>query len=356
MQSTITYKCPNCDAPLTFNADKQAFSCEFCLSDFTKAELDETLGKRQADEAHRAKANEEFNDSINEYICQSCGAEVVADKDTAATFCYYCHNPVVMTSKVSGMLKPDKIIPFKFGCDEAKDAFLSFAKRHKFVPKNYFSKKQIENMQGIYFPFWVTDADASSDLSAKATKVRSWRSGDYRYTETSRYDIYRSGDIHFEDIVTSAISSEDKAMLEGILPYPPEAHKDFDMAYMSGYVAKKRDISREEVSPEVQGRMREYSEALLRDTAPGYTTLVTENLSMRLTRAGWQYALMPLYILTYRKKGKKKDKIFTYAMNGHTGKVYGELPISIPKITALFLGLFAGVSTLASLLGYFLFM
>ena len=78
MDSTVTYKCLGCGAGLLFDAEKQKFACEFCLSEFTEEEL--KASERQDD-------TKDYKSEVDEYICSSCGAEVVADKNTAATFC-----------------------------------------------------------------------------------------------------------------------------------------------------------------------------------------------------------------------------------------------------------------------------
>ena len=122
METIITYKCPNCEAGLIFNAEEQLFSCEFCLSKFTESDLKDTESAKNAEE--KARENDEYRKEILEYRCNSCGAEVIADKNTAADFCYYCHNPIVLVDKVSGEFKPTKIIPFKFDKDAAKESFI----------------------------------------------------------------------------------------------------------------------------------------------------------------------------------------------------------------------------------------
>ncbi len=353
MDNIVTYKCPNCDAGLVFDAEEQLFLCEFCLSKFTENELKATNTSKKAEE--KAKENEEFNAEILEYHCSNCGAEVIADKNTAADFCYYCHNPIVLVDKVSGNYKPTKIIPFKFDKDSAKDIFYRFAKKKRFLPRDYFSLGSMDKISGVYYPFWVTDADTDAAMNAIGKNVRTWRSGDYRYTETTTYSVYRRGDLHFEDITTSAISTEDKAMLEGILPYPVEDYQDFSMPYLQGYVAKKRDIDREMLQGEVKSRMNGYADTLLRRTA-SYSSLDVNRLDVSILRSHWEYSLMPIWILTYKKKHrtkKSKDKTYVYAMNGSTGKIYGELPISIPKLILAGLGVFAGIFLLSFLLGYF---
>lgn len=348
MDSTVTYKCPNCDAGLIFDPEKGKFVCEFCISDFTEDELRERGSLDRADEIEREQA--EFREHIKEYCCPSCGAEVITDENTVAGTCFYCHNPIVLSDKVSGNLKPTKIIPFAFDKEEAKARFLRFAKKKMFVPKTYAAPENAENISGVYYPFWVTDADTEADFDARGTKVRTWRMGNYRYTETSHYNIMRSGDIHFEDITTSAISEEDKAMLEGILPYPTDSHIDFSMPYLQGFVAKKRNIERESLSSEVRERMHGYASRLLKDTVSGYHSVSDEVTGIRISSSHWEYTLMPVWILNYKHKGKN----YTYAMNGHTGKVYGELPVSFHKLGILFGSLLSSIALICTLIGYFL--
>ena len=343
--AALTYKCPNCDAGLLFDAEKQKFCCEFCLSEFTEIELNGTDAAEKAREEEVAA--DDFCSQMNEYHCPSCGAQIVADENTAADFCYFCHNPVVLMGKLTGQKKPNKIIPFKFDKKSAEEKFLAYARKKRFVPTDFFSKEHAEKISGVYFPFWVTDADTDSSLHARGTKIRSWRMGDYMYTETSRYDIHRRGNIHFEDIVTSALSDADKSMLEGILPYPSDSLEDFSVPYLLGYTAKKRDIERSELTGEVRDRMNNYAETLLNNTVIGYNTVSVLDTNVNVQKSHWEYALMPIWILTY----KKGEKTYTYAMNGYTEKIYGELPISFAKLLALFGTIFVSVATVCAILG-----
>lgn len=354
MNATVTYKCPNCDAGLIFNAEEQTFSCEFCLSHFTMEELDSSSSTARAERIE--KENAEFSGEMREYHCPSCGAEVIAEKNTVADLCYYCHNPIVLSDQVTGALRPTRVIPFKFDKEAAVDEFLRFSKKKKFMPKNFFSKEQLTYLSGVYYPFWVTDADTNSFMRATGKKVRTWTSGDYRYTETSTYAVTREGDIHFEDISTSAISTEDKEMLEGVLPYPPELYEEFSMPYLQGFVAKKRDIDREILYPEVKGRMNSYATELLRRTVTGYSSVSVSSTNVSVLQSHWEYNLLPVWIMTYIKKHKKdskKDKTFMYAMNGATGKLFGRLPVSVPKLIALAAGIFLGVFALAMIISVF---
>ena len=325
---TLTYQCPCCGAGLKFDPDSQLFKCEFCLSEHTEIDLEKTDAHKKAEEAR--VQSEDFCNQMNEYVCNQCGAEITADENTVADFCPYCHSPVILSGKLSGQKMPTKIVPFKYSKEEAINHFLDFAKKKKFVPKDFTKKEQIEKITGIYYPFWVTDADTDSQINAVATRVRTWTSGDYRYKETSYYNVYRRGDIHFEDIVQSAYSQADKQMLEGILPFPASSQMDFNMSYLSGFLAKKRDIERELLEGSFKQKLATYSNSLLKNTARNYSTVDIKNYNVRIKSCNWDYSLMPIWLLSYTSK---KGKPYIYAMNGHTGKIYGELPIDAKKVT-----------------------
>ena len=346
-QTTITYQCPNCGAGLIFDAEKGKFACEFCMSDFEKDELDASGSAEKARE--REAQDEEFRAQMHAYHCPSCGADVMADGETVADFCYYCHNPVVLSDQLSGAFRPDKVIPFKFGKQQAIDKFLAYAKRHLYVPRDYFCKEQVEKITGVYYPFWVTDADSSASMTAEGMRLRVWVVGNIKYTETTRLEFERAGEIHFEDIVTSALSTEDKAMLEGVLPYPSESLEEFSMPYLTGFVAKKRDIERKDLNDEVRERMHGYADRLLRGTISGEVAPTRPELNIH--QSHWEYALMPVWVLTYRDK---EGKIYKYAMNGYTGKVYGELPISKGKLAATFAAVLAAVAAVVFAVGWLL--
>ena len=337
MEQTATYQCPNCGAGLSFDAGKQLFACEFCLSEFTR---DEVLAANTEDDRREREAeNAAYNEQMNEYQCENCGAQVVADAHTVAGECAYCHSPVVLVGRLSGEMKPQKIIPFHYDKEAAKERFLAFVKKKWFVPRSFFTPEQVERIAGIYYPYWVTDLDAAAGLEAHATNVRTWRSGNREYREVSHYEVSRRGNIHFEDLTTAALSEEDKRMLEGILPYPSKALEDFSMPYLSGYTAKKRNLSQDDVKGEVKTRVTRYSEQILRSTIHHYDTVEVRRSASRVLRSHWDYSLLPVWVLTSRSK---KGRVYTYTMNGHTGKVHGELPVSPVK-----LGIFAGIVTAA---------
>ena len=173
--AVVSFKCPNCGGELVFDPNTQSYSCPYCNSEFSQEQIDTMQKENQpsqetSEAADSAKGQEQEEAAV--YVCPSCGAEIVTDPTTAATECYYCHTPVVLSGRVSGEYLPQQIIPFAIDRKKAEEIFLENMKKKKFVPHGFFSAKQIEKMNGVYFPYWMVDWRGDASMEAEATKVR----------------------------------------------------------------------------------------------------------------------------------------------------------------------------------------
>lgn len=363
----VNYKCPNCAAPLKFNPDKQLFSCEYCLSDFTEQKIQEIYAEREAKTSRQEEAeqkaqskkqaqpakdtgHQEKEEEAVVYNCPSCGAVVMTTASTAATTCFYCQNPVVLGGRLSGEFQPDRVIPFALSRDKAVEKFIGMCKKKKFLPKDFASANQVEKMTGVYFPYWYIDEQKQANMSAKGNKIRTWRVGNKRYTETSVYQLERSGDLVIKNVFERALKSENRDMLQCVHPFDLTQAKPFAMSYLSGFQAEKRDIERAEIDKEVQKRISEYGKQLLKNTTSEYTGVVVQRYDDRTELESWNYTLLPVWVVTY----KYKDEIYPFAINGQTGKTFGKLPVAKGKLAILASIITAAIFILGTIGGYFL--
>lgn len=337
--SVVSYKCPNCGGGLSFNPATQAFDCEYCMSRFTQQELDDLYknwnesldDENNVDPEPVSQASDEdgeFDEHAVYYTCPSCGAEVITTDTTAATECYYCQNPVVLSGRLSGEFKPDKVIPFAFSRDEAIKKFGDFCAKKKFLPKGFFSKKHFEKVAGVYFPYYLVDSHVDGCANATGNVVRSWTVGDIRYTETKKYQIVRQGDIKFNGIPSPALKKEDQLALEYVHPFDESKLVDFSMSYLSGFKAEKRDVGKEDLKSSVAEKIREYSKQVYKDTMTSYSSVNINRMDLTTLDETWKYTLLPVWVLTYKFGGN----ILVYSMNGQTGKIYGNLPVDKKKL------------------------
>lgn len=353
----ITHKCPNCGGPLTFNPETQKFDCDFCLSKFTEEEVSDFEAKQVAAQMATEQdptTIEATAATMDIFSCPSCGAEIVTEETTAATYCYYCHNPVVLTGRLSGEFLPDRLLPFAIEKEEAVERFLEWTKKKWFVPKAFFNKQQVEKLTGVYFPYWSVDAELRGQLQANGTKLRVWRVGDIEYTETKKFSILRKGTIRINDLVKNALSKNtQQKMVEGVQPFPLEKAISFKSQYLAGFQAEKRDIAFETIQTQVQQEIEQYSEDLLRESASGYTSLSHVQTNFDTNQQKNNYLLLPVWLVTYRHGGNNQ-KTYFYAMNGQTGKVSGILPVSYKRLGLTAGAIFILVLLLMMIGGYFI--
>lgn len=338
-----------------FDPSTQTYRCEYCQSSFTQAELDalapavDTTGEQERGEGSRG-SGEVYEPVL--YTCPSCGAEIVTESTTAATFCYYCHNPVVLSGRLSGGYHPDYAIPFQINRQQAQETFSKWIRKKKFVPPAFYSPKQIETMTGVYFPYWLYSCQVDGDVEAQGTKLRVWSSGNTRYTETKIFDVRRQGTVEVDNVTRNALKKADRRLVDGVQPFEMKQMQPFSMGYLSGFMAEKRDMEQNAFEMEVAQEVRSFALNGLRGQGASYDRIQVKRQQADIRDARWQYALLPVWTLTY--KDKQGGKIYYFALNGQTGKVCGELPVDKKKLLILFMSVFLPILLILLLVGYML--
>ena len=341
MPTLMEYECPSCGGAVAFDAALQKIKCPYCDSVF---ELDQVNVKEETSQEPQPMEDPNWSEEVNTYVCQSCGGEILCDANTAATSCPYCESPVVMGARLEGSLRPDLVIPFKLDKQAAKDALRKHTSGKILLPKCFKSENRIEKLQGVYVPFWLYDATADGDVRYHATKVRHWSDANYNYTQTRHYAVHRAGDMAFEAVPVDGSSKMADELMESIEPYDLTQAVDFETAYLAGYLADKYDLDQEVTRERAFERIRNSTRQTLRGTVNGYSTLNEETADVQVESGRVRYALLPVWMLSTMYRGKR----YTFAMNGQTGKMVGDLPMDK---TAFWLW-FAGVSVAASALAY----
>ena len=359
-QPLTSYQCPCCGGILNFSAENGKMTCEYCDSELDiETVKDYNESRIKAEEAAKAEpeaeipsysdmpeSREEWTDEeMNVYVCPFCGAEIVTDATTAASKCPYCDNNMVYNEKLSGEFKPDVVIPFKVTKKEAEDALKKFYEGKFFLPKSFKSENRIQEIKGVYVPFWIYDCDVDANFSYDATKSHTWSDSRYIYTKTDHYMVERRGKLHFDMIPADGSSKADDAYMEAIEPYNYKELVPFEKAYLSGFLADKYDIESEKLKPRIKERTESSADSFLRSTVSGYSSVTEKSRSMNYRNTTVKYGLFPVWMLNTSYQGK----MYHFAMNGQTGKMVGNMPCDAKKYWATFT-VSAAVSFLLALL------
>lgn len=370
MPTQVTnYQCPACTGPLHYSAKSGKLECDYCDSSFDVAEIEALYARKEAEaaaakqaadakaeaaQAAKAEAAEAAAasggwdtsdlsrdwgaeaDGLRVYSCPSCGAELICDQSTAATACPYCGNPAVVPGQFSGALRPDYILPFRLSKDDAVQALRAHYKGKPFLPRSFTSANHIEQIQGVYVPFWLFDGGAEGAASYRASNTNVYETGDYEITETRHYHVVRAGSLAFEKIPVDASSKMPDDHMDSIEPFDYAQLRPFSTAYLPGYLADKYDVTIDDSRDRADTRCRETLAQALRDTVTGYGACVTEREDIALRRGKVHYALLPVWMLSTKWRGQD----FLFAMNGQTGKLVGDLPTDRGR----FWGMFAAIA------------
>lgn len=370
MPTQVTnYQCPACTGPLHYSAKSGKLACDYCGSSFDVAEIEALYARKEAEaaaakqaadakaeaaQAAKAEAAEAAAasggwdtsdlsrdwgaeaDGLRVYSCPSCGAELICDQSTAATACPYCGNPAIVPGQFSGALRPDYILPFRLSKDDAVQALRAHYKGKPFLPRSFTSANHIEQIQGVYVPFWLFDGGAEGAASYRASNTNVFETGDYEITETRHYHVVRAGSLAFEKIPVDASSKMPDDHMDSIEPFDYAQLRPFSTAYLPGYLADKYDVTIDDSRDRADTRCCETLAQALRDTVTGYGACVTEREDIALRRGKVHYALLPVWMLSTKWRGQD----FLFAMNGQTGKLVGDLPTDRGR----FWGMFAAIA------------
>lgn len=338
MAKSVSEKCITCNAPLKYNSKKDLFECEYCGNKFTIKDL-EDYKKKLLD--IKKKENKNRNKKINvlAYHCENCGANIILGKNTASTSCVYCKSSAIIKDRLEGLYAPTRIITFKYSKDDAINNFKELCKGRKLMPNDFDDLKNIQDMEGLYVPFWLYNCENKTLLDANCQRISTWTDSRYINTKTSYYKVSVDGTLIFTNVPNDAASRFDDKVMHAIEPFDYQEFKDFNMSYLSGYISEKYDVLEKEAYEVAKRRIDDDSKRYLLNKINGYDNKYVSSYNSEVSLLNNEYVLLPVWVLNI----KYNNKIYRFAMNGQTGKMVGEIPVSRKKLWILILSVFFGV-------------
>lgn len=368
MARTANYKCPACTGPLHYAGASGKLECDFCGSKYSVEEMEKLYAKKEAesekqtkeeqahDKAAFERSQKEDSDWSDEFKmkkinCATCGAKLITDENTVAQECPYCGNPTIIPGQFTEGRKPDYIIPFKYDKNQAIDAMKKFYEKKKFLPSVFKDQNHLEEIKGIYVPFWLFNTETNADIHYTGTRTFTRTSGNYRIIRTDHYRMQRAGTIPFEKIPVDASIKMDNDYMDSIEPFDYSELKPFKTAYLPGFFAEAYDDEEANCFKRAENRSENSVRQIMRNDLNVYETVIQTNEKINVKKTDTSYAFMPVWLLTT----KWKDSSFIYAMNGQTGKFVGKLPCDYKKYWLHFLKTFLITSAIVGAVLYFLF-
>lgn len=320
---------------MQFDPTAGKLKCIFCDSLFTQEEAEAFFNQQNEEEEIKESGSDwgDLAENMRAYSCNTCGAEIICDQNTAATKCPYCDNTTVIEAQFSGAIKPDFVIPFAFTKEQAMEKYKSYYEKRKLIPKDFLTGSKVEEIQGVYVPFWLYDGSVNIDAEFEAADKTETQ------TEIIRkiYKADRRGTVSFENVPADASKRMPDDIMDSVEPFTFADLKPFSMTYMPGFLAERFDVEGDDDLQRAEKRVVNSAKQKTKETVK-HNEVTEKRGDYKVNYTKKKYAMLPIWYLTTSWQGKQ----WNFAMNGQTGKFTGDLPIDNTK-----LGLITGGSAIA---------
>lgn len=316
----LQYNCPKCGARMSFNPASAQLHCSACG-------LEERIeGYRQEYEEFEAHtANAYFADNeARQYRCTHCGAIFITDNRTAVESCIFCGSRTGVGERTSDEPAPVRILPFRISQKSAEAAFRKWCKKLTFSPKEFQKLSKTKKVAAIYIPVWSFSLRGQGEARFEGFQTHTYTEGSKEIPEKSRYELYRQADISLSELPVNASKMLPDSLFEELEPFDLTSAKSFHARRLSGAICEKSSLDAAEVLRKAQKRAAAYMDDFLADTVTDYDDTSIIDRSYHFGETASAYTLLPVWLVFC----DYNDTDYIFAMNGQTGKIACDPPIS----------------------------
>ena len=337
------YPCAACGAQAEWNPSQQTLVCPFCGTE-TPYVVDKDTGKIQELDlvaALRALPDEQrgWQTERRSVQCQSCKAVMVYDPERVGQNCEFCGSPALVDyQEIKSPIRPQSLLPFKVTPAQVREHMRSWYGGRWFAPGALKSKALVDQIKGIYIPYWTFDAQAECPWRAEAGYYyyvqEEYRDNEgkrqVRQAQKVRWEPASGRIAHlFDDEPVSGSRGIDTGLLKGIEPFPTKELVPYDTAYLAGYIVEHYQVVLVDAARQAREEMNAELMQLCSREVPGNTQRSLE-IFPAYSGETFKHILVPVWLLTYTY-GRR---VFQVVANGYTGTIAGQYPKSPWKIAA----------------------
>ncbi|WP_301108300.1 hypothetical protein [Sporosarcina sp.] len=343
-EDTENIKCPSCGGNTEFDPASGGLKCPFCSHEIPiEATFDQNV------ELDFKKAGTDLNhlwkDDVRVFSCGNCGAESVLDANVVADFCSFCGSSHIAVTEHDAGIAPGLVIPFHISKEEAHAKFQDWIKGHFFAPTKLKETYRLNKISGAYLPYWTYDSKTFSHYVVRV--------GNYYYVTETR-TVYEDGKPRtvteqvrkirwhqqsgnyrkfFDDVLIKASTTVDAKLLQNVQPFQLAGLTDYKTEYMSGFLAERYSVSLQQGFKKAQDYMEQRIVNGIEGSVAGDIVEVV-NVSTDYSDITYKHLLLPLWISSFQFN----QKVYQFIVNGQSGKVAGNYPLSFVKIALVSIG------------------
>lgn len=335
-----SFSCPSCGGRMVFDPETQKMKCPFCDS-LKDIDAERIIPNEYALESVQDTGDENWGDKTHVMRCQGCGAQIVLTGETSADICAFCGAPHVMEDQQKAGIAPESILPFKIAKKQAVSGFRTWIGKKLFAPTKAKKMAALGEITGVYLPYWTYDAETTSRYVGQAghyyyvevpvqmtrngktqTEMRKERKTDWRPT---------SGVVSnsFDDILIAGSNRLPEYLLSRVRPFDLTKLVRYAPDFISGFISEKPAIDVKAGWKEAEGIIDDTMKSLATKDILRFADEARVNqIESDNQNVKYKLTLLPMYLSSF----KYKDKTFHVLVNGQTGRIGGQAPVSAVKV------------------------
>lgn len=339
-------KCPQCGAIMDFDPETGGLHCAYC--DYREEiEAENTQGEKVAEEQDFESAeftgNCDWGVSQKTVTCKSCGAVAVYDALAVANECPYCGSNQVMEANDVQTLAPNGVVVFKITAKQAGERFTKWLSGKWFAPRAAKLSAKADKFKGIYLPYWTFDADTVTQYTAEYGIDRTEGHGDKQRTVTDWHHTSGTYSEFIDDQLVAGTGDQNVNMLRKVEPFDTKDNKSYKPEYLAGFLAERYSVGLkdawEKAKEFIRSRLRSAIESkIMRDHNADHVRSYKGDTAF--SNITYKYLMLPVWLSCF----SYKDKTYQFIVNGQSGKVGGDYPISPWRVA---LAVLIGIAILA---------
>lgn len=338
--SSREFACNSCGATLVYNAGVKQLKCDYCGSEQEVPSGAVVAEEHDITELEGKTGATGFGIESKSFKCENCGATTSCAPNITAAKCAFCGSPrVIDTPTNPDLIRPETMIPFQVDRKSAMDKFREWIQKLWFRPNDLKKIARLSDISGVYTPFWTFDCNSHSDWTADAG---------YYYYETEHYTDHENGkqvrktrqvqkvrwepasgshSNFYNDELVCASKGLYFDLMKQIYPFDLTRLTPYKPEFLSGWLAEEYDLGPEAGWDLARDSINNKERSACSNLVPGDTQRDLQ-VSTDHSDIKWKHVLLPVWLAAYQYHGKA----FRFLVNGQTGEVRGEAPISWWKV------------------------
>ena len=348
-------KCEACGGYMHYSPAAENLKCTYCGHitelDKTAAQIEENDFLYWKDRADEVAGNEMVE--TPEIKCRQCGANTTLPPNISAAKCAFCGTPLIMSeASIKRFWQPKYLLPFKI-TDKVSGANFSKWIAGKWLAPSKLKKSAVQpdSFKGVYLPFWTYDASTVTDYTGAKGINRQERYKNPKGEMVTRIvtDWYSKNGrvtIDFDDVLSPASNTLPDSISKLLTNWDLKNCVAFRKEFLAGFITEiyQRDF-RVAIKDAQKYMELVIDSSIRRDIGGDQQRIHAKNTQYNNLK--FKLLLLPVWISAF----SFNNKVYRFVVNGRTGQVIGDYPISTAKIVLIVLAIIAALCALFWLQG-----